>query len=69
MSKLLSYRRKHQDIKIQLLRLSKKIDESEDLEDIIFYQELCERYAIFLKSIEKKCNNELGITICTNCLK
>ncbi|WP_156830197.1 hypothetical protein [Paenibacillus sp. HW567] len=66
MTKLDDWRIRHKSIKIELLKLSNKICESMDPEDVIFYQEICEKYAYHLKKIEKSCYKEIGVYLC-NC--
>lgn len=61
-------RNRHYTLKIELLNLAKKID-SCDQEDIIFYQELCEKYAYQIKRIEKTCFDDYGIQMCQQNLK
>ncbi|GAA0853988.1 hypothetical protein ABER99_20290 [Paenibacillus glucanolyticus] len=66
MDQLSEWRSRHYDLKIQLLRLSKKIVTTTHHEDVIFYQELCEIYARHIKKIESDCFDEIGVSIC-NC--
>lgn len=65
MEDLLKWRSRHHDFKIELLKLSNKIEMAKDSEDIVFYQELCEMYARHLKKIEAACYKKSGIQLCT----
>lgn len=65
MDELLSWRNRYQKFKIELLHLSKRIEGAEP-EDILFYQEICEKYASHLKAIEAACHEKMGAGIC-NC--
>lgn len=66
MEELNTWRFRYKSIKTELLKLSKKISETSESEDILFYQEICEKYAYHLKKIEKSCHEEIGIHLC-NC--
>lgn len=62
---LIQWRTRHHAFKIELLKLSNKIVESNEPDDIFFYQKLCEYYAHHLKKIETECYEEIGVNICT----
>ncbi|ALP36979.1 hypothetical protein ASL14_13195 [Paenibacillus sp. IHB B 3084] len=64
MEELHAWRSRHHNFKIELLKLSKKIEETENTSDILFYQEICEKYAYHLKKIESACYDKVGVTIC-----
>ena len=65
MEELLAWRNRHHSFKIELLKLSNKIVQSTELEDKVFYQEICEKYAYHLRKIEKECYSTLGVNICS----
>lgn len=65
MNELILWRNRHKALKIELLKLSKRIEDA-DQDDILFYQEICEKYAYHLKNIEATCHSKLGVRIC-NC--
>ncbi|ARF67729.1 hypothetical protein B7C51_07635 [Paenibacillus larvae subsp. pulvifaciens] len=65
MEELLASRTRYRTLKIELLKLSKRF-EGADPEDILFYQEICEKYASHLKAIETACYERIGASIC-NC--
>lgn len=64
MEKLIYWRTRHHVMKIELLKLSNRIVKSTEPDDMLFYQEICEKYAHHLKRIEKECYEELGVNIC-----
>lgn len=65
MDELIELRRRHFSLKIELLRLTQKIENS-DPEDALFYQEICERYAKHIKNMQVECYDKFGLSIC-NC--
>lgn len=65
MEKLIQWRTRHHALKIELLKLSNKILESSEPDDMIFYQEICEKYALHLKKIESECFEAVGVKICS----
>lgn len=65
MDNLIQWRTRHHSLKIESLRLSKEILESNNPDDILFYQELCEKYAYHLKKIENECFQAVGVKMCS----
>lgn len=65
MKDLNTWRTRHRELKIQLLNLSKKIVSAEDLDDKLFYQEICELYAQHIRKIETDCYGLFGVSICS----